>query len=200
MKSLGLAGRILKALGPGLLSRLKRRFFPRQVLFIGDYSYGDPKVICYKGLKSPVVRIGKYCSIAANVTFLQNEIHPYNRISTFPFRARLMLAGAYTDGYPDSKGDTIVGNDVWIGYGATIMSGVIIGDGAIIGAGAIIKSNIPPYAIVIGNPGQIVRYRFDDATIIKLLDLQWWNWSEEEIRANIYFLNSPVEGNPLFKE
>ncbi len=195
-----MVGRILKALGPGLLSRLKRRFFPRQVLFMGDYSYGDPKVICFKGLKTPVVRIGKYCSIAADVTFLQNEIHPYNRISTFPFRARMMLDGAYTDGYPDTKGDTIVGNDVWIGYGATIMSGVKIGDGAIIGAGTIIKTDVPPYAIVVGNPSQIVRYRFDNTTITKLLELQWWEWSDEKIRANIHLLNSPVVDNPLLKK
>jgi len=197
MNSPGLATRLLKALGPGLFARLKRRFSPPKILFVGDFTYGDPKVICYKGIKSPVVRIGKYCSIAANVTFLQNEIHPYKNISTFPFRARLMLEGAYLDGYPDTKGDTVVGNDVWIGYGATIMSGVTIGDGAIIGAGAIIKADVPPYAIAVGNPASIVKYRFDEATVARLLQVRWWDWNHEKVLANIDKINSPAAGNPL---
>ena len=83
------------------------------------------------------------------------------------------------------KGDTTVGNDVWIGYGALIMPGISIGNGAIVAAGAVVTNNVPPYAIIGGNPATIIRYRFDEATIRRLEQVSWWNWDVEKITRNI---------------
>ena len=84
-----------------------------------------------------------------------------------------------------TRGDVIIGNDVWIGYGATILSGVSIGDGAAIGACSLVVKDVPPYAIVAGNPAQVIRYRFDEETIHKLLKIRWWDWPDQRVRENI---------------
>ncbi len=84
-----------------------------------------------------------------------------------------------------NKGDTVIGNDVWIGYGATLMPGVQVGDGAIVASQAVVTKPVPPYAVVGGNPAQIIRYRFDDATIEALLALQWWHWDIEKITRHL---------------
>ena len=86
------------------------------------------------------------------------------------------------------KGNIIVGNDVWIGYGATLMEGVTVGDGAIIGAMAVVASDVPPYAIVIGNPAKILRYRFPPDRINEMLKLKWWDWQPEKIKENMGWL------------
>lgn len=93
-------------------------------------------------------------------------------------------------GHPAAKGNIVIGNDVWIGADVTIMSGVTIGDGAVIGTCAVVAKNIPAYAIAVGNPARVVRYRFDDAIIKKLLELKWWNWPLERIRKNVHLLCS----------
>ena len=89
-----------------------------------------------------------------------------------------------------NKGDTVVGNDVWIGYGSTIMPGVRIGDGAIVASCSVVTKDVPPYAIVDGNPADVIRYRFDDATISALLALRWWDWDIETITARLGVLCS----------
>jgi virginiamycin A acetyltransferase len=83
------------------------------------------------------------------------------------------------------KGDTRVGNDVWIGYGSTVMPGVTIGDGAIVGSCSVVTKDVPPYAIVGGNPAKVIRYRFDEVTIARLLELRWWDWPIERITARL---------------
>lgn len=90
----------------------------------------------------------------------------------------------------DSKGDTVIGNDVWIGYEAVIMPGVTIGDGAIIGTRAVVTGNVPPYTIVGGVPAKPIRKRFDDATIEKLEAMRWWDWDEEKIKRSIPLIQS----------
>ena len=90
----------------------------------------------------------------------------------------------------DNKGDIIIGNDVWIGYEAVILSGITIGDGAIIGTRAVVTKDIPPYTIVGGVPAKPIRKRFDDVTIARLLELKWWDWSEERIKANLEIIQS----------
>ncbi|GLX02313.1 acetyltransferase [Microtetraspora sp. NBRC 16547] len=133
------------------------------------YAYGPERLI-----------IGKYCAIASGTRFLMaGADHPTMGVSTFPFT---MFGGEWTErtldivtGMP-SRGDTVVGNDVWFGYQATIMPGVRIGDGAIIAAGAVVTADVPPYTIVGGNPARTIRRRFDDADIEGLLRAAWWHW------------------------
>lgn len=134
--------------------------------------------------------IGRFCQIAAGVEFIMNGAnHQMNAVSTFPFYT---LEG--WDMEPPSssdlplKGDTVIGNDVWIGQNAVILPGVHIGDGAIIGANSIVGSDVGPYRIVAGNPAKELKKRFDDELIQMLLDFRWWDQSVEEINALIPIL------------
>ena len=94
-------------------------------------------------------------------------------------------------GHPASKGDVVIGNDVWIAEGAVILSGVKIGDGAVIGSQAVVSKDVPPYAVVSGNPARLVKMRFDEDTIKMLLQIQWWNWPTEKIRQHLHLICSP---------
>ncbi len=134
--------------------------------------------------------IGKFCQIAAGVEFVMNGAnHQMNAISTFPFYT---LDGWDMDPPALSdlplKGDTIIGNDVWIGQNAVILPGVHIGDGVIIGVNSVVGSDIEPYTIVVGNPTKILRKRFDDKLVELLLKFKWWNKSIEEINDLIPIL------------
>lgn len=133
--------------------------------------------------------IGKYVSIACGAKFLFNSAnHTLRSLSTYPFPIffdeweidvkNILLAW-------DHKGDIIIGNDVWIGYEAVILSGVKIGDGAIIGSRAVVTKDVPPYTIVAGVPAKPIRKRFSDDRIAQLLDLRWWDWSPEKVQKNI---------------
>ena len=136
--------------------------------------------------------IGKFCQIAAGVEFVMNGAnHQMNAVSTFPFYT---LAGwdmkAPAPAAMPLKGDTIIGNDVWIGQNATILPGVHIGDGAIIGANSVVGSNVEPYTIVAGNPAQFIRKRFDEELTNLMLEWRWWDKPIEEINALIPVLTS----------
>lgn len=134
--------------------------------------------------------IGKFCMIASGAEFIMNGAnHLIESVSAYPFAVIEEAWQHAMDGkkYPN-KGHTVVGNDVWIGYKACIMPGVIIGDGAIIAAHAVVTTDVPPYAIVGGNPAKVIRYRFDETSIQKLLQLQWWNWDLEVITAKVHLL------------
>ena len=136
--------------------------------------------------------IGKFCQIAAGVEFIMNGAnHQMNAVSTFPFYT---LEGwdmeAPTASDMPLKGDTVVGNDVWIGQNAVILPGVSIGDGAIIGANSVVGSDVPPYTIVAGNPAREIRKRFDDELIQIMQEFQWWDKSIEEINQLIPLLTS----------
>lgn len=136
------------------------------------YAYGPERLV-----------IGKYCAIASGATFLMaGAEHPTMGLSTYPFT---MFGGQWAErtldlvtGMP-SRGDTVIGNDVWIGYRATVLPGVRIGDGAIIAAGAMVTADVPPYTIVGGNPAKPIRARFDDADVDALLRAAWWDWPVE---------------------
>ncbi|MGR5132369.1 CatB-related O-acetyltransferase [Vibrio alfacsensis] len=125
--------------------------------------------------------IGKFCSIASGATFMMagNQGHRVDWISTFPFSPD-EFGDDVQSGF-ERAGDTIIGNDVWIGTEAMIMPGVNIGHGSVIGARAVVTKNVPPYSIVVGN-NQVVRQRFDEATINQLLEIQWWNWPLDHIK------------------
>lgn len=134
--------------------------------------------------------IGKFCQIAAGVEFVMNGAnHQMNAVSTFPFYTLEgwdMNPPAHSD--LPLKGDTVIGNDVWIGQNAVILPGVHIGDGAIIGANCVVGSDVPSYTIVVGNPVKVLRKRFDDELINLLLRFKWWDKSVDEINALIPLL------------
>jgi serine acetyltransferase len=101
------------------------------------------------------------------------------------------LKGATLDGHPSSRGDVVIGNDVWLGAGCTVMSGVTISDGAVVGAHAVVDRDVRPYAVVVGNRAREVRRRFDDRTVDRLLELKWWDWNDERVVNSINLLSSP---------
>jgi virginiamycin A acetyltransferase len=133
--------------------------------------------------------IGRYCALAAEVRFLMaGANHPTAGVSTFPFS---IFGGTWAERTVDliydlpSRGSTAVGNDVWIGYWAMVMPGVRIGDGAIVAAGAVVSKDVPPYGIVAGNPARLVRMRFDDADVDRLLRAAWWDWPVELVTEHV---------------
>ncbi len=152
---------------------------------IGDFTNGEPKVVFPH--ENVTLKIGKYCSIAREVTIFLGGEHRADWITTYPFSA-LFEEAKHIKGHPATKGDVIIGNDVWIGSGATILSGITIGDGAIIAAESLVVKDVRPYEIVGGNPAKHIKFRFDDEMIARLLRIQWWNWDVEKVRANISLL------------
>lgn len=137
--------------------------------------------------------IGKFCAIARGIEFVMNGAnHRMNSVTTYPFN---IMGNGWEKATPaigdlPLKGDTIVGNDVWIGQNVTVMPGVHIGDGAIIAANSVVTRDIPPYHIAGGNPAEIIRKRFDDEMINYLLNLKWWDWYPEKIFRNLEILCS----------
>jgi virginiamycin A acetyltransferase len=166
-------------------------------IIIGDYTYyDDPEdsenfdrnVLYHFPFIGDRLIIGKFCALARGVKFIMNGAnHKMSGFSTYPFQ---IFGNGWEkiDSLPDRfpyKGDTVVGNDVWIGYEATIMPGVKIGNGAIIAAKSVVVSEILPYTIAGGNPAKTIRQRFDDDVIRELLDLAWWDWDIEKITRNL---------------
>ena len=134
--------------------------------------------------------IGKFCSIACGAKFLFTSAnHAQTSLSTYPFPIFFEEWGLDVQNITtawDNKGDIIIGNDVWIGYEAVILSGVTIGDGAIIGARAVVTKDVPPYTIAGGVPAKAIRKRFAEDTTSALLKIRWWDWPEERIRPVSY--------------
>ena len=140
--------------------------------------------------------IGKFCQIASGVEFMMNDAnHQMNAVSTFPFYTLegWNMEAPAADNLP-FKGDTVIGNDVWIGQDALILPGVRIGDGAIIGARSVVGSDVAPYSIVAGNPARLIRKRFDEELIGMMLALRWWDRPIAEIQRLIPLLTSPDLG------
>lgn len=179
----------------------------RHNIIVGDYSYySDPEnahdfenknVLYHYAFSKEKLIIGNFCAIATGAKFIMSSAnHKIDGFSSYPF---FIFGRGWEKDFDMAslpyKGDTVVGNDVWIGYDATIMPGVTIGDGAIIGAKALVTKNVPPYAIVGGNPAKIIRMRFDEQTITQLLEIAWWKWPGEKISRNI----SAIIGNDLDK-
>ena len=132
--------------------------------------------------------VGKFSMIADGVSVLLGANHHLSRVSMFPFLA--------PGGAAFSKGDVVVGSDVWIGAQAMLLSGVRVGDGAVIGARAVVAKDVPPYAVAVGNPARVVKYRFDNATIARLLEVRWWDWPRRRIEelATTELISEDVEG------
>lgn len=165
----------------------------------GDFSYYDDPagpehfeekcVLYHYDFIGDRLDIGRYCALAQGVTFIMNGAnHAMRGFSTYPFG---IFPGAWRDGFDPGlyaagyRGDTTVGNDVWIGTKATIMPGVTIGDGAIIGAHAVVAKDVPPYSVVAGNPGRMVKQRFPDDIVKRLQAIAWWNWPVDKVTRHI---------------
>ena len=137
--------------------------------------------------------IGSFCSIGSGAAFIMagNQGHRNDWISTFPFywMSEVEAFNGAANGF-EPAGDTVIGNDVWIGSEAIIMPGVTIGDGAVIGTRALVTRDVPPYAIVGGNPARVIRKRFEEPRIDLLLEMRWWDWPEAHLRAAMQLLTS----------
>jgi virginiamycin A acetyltransferase len=158
---------------------------------VGDFSYYDDsrgpehfEARCVRYLFDQVgdsLIIGNFVAIAQGAQFIMNGAnHPLSGFTTFPWSSFEGWKENAPVEWPN-KGDTVIGNDVWIGREAVIMPGVTIGDGAIIGTRAVVSRDVPPYSIAVGNPAQVVKKRFDDETIAALLEIAWWHWPHEKI-------------------
>lgn len=161
---------------------------------IGRHSYGHEFFVHWEG-EATSIEIGRYTSIAHGVRFFAGQEHHTEWGTTYPFTH---LPSEWPElreltGHPNSRGNIIVGSDVWIGYGALIRSGVSVGHGSVIGMGAVVTRDVPPYAIVAGNPAKLVRYRFDPIVIAQLVELGWWDWPAEKIRAIAPMLCKPMD-------
>ncbi|PLZ68532.1 chloramphenicol acetyltransferase, partial [Fischerella thermalis WC344] len=166
-------------------------------IIIGDYTYYDDledsenferNVLYHYPFIGDKLVIGKFCALATGVKFIMNGAnHQMSGFSTYPFN---IFGSGWERVTPKPeelpfKGDTVIGNDVWIGYEAVIMPGVKIGDGAIVAAKSVVVKDVPPYAVVGGNPASLLRQRFPDEIINALLEIAWWNWDIEKITRNL---------------
>ena len=166
-------------------------------IIIGDYTYyDDPEnsedfernVLYHFPFIGDRLIIGKFCALAKGVKFIMNGAnHKLDGFSTYPFQ---IFGNGWEKVNPQLqelpyKGDTVIGNDVWIGYETVIMPGVQVGDGAIVAAKSVVVSDIPPYTIFGGNPAKCIRQRFNDDTIQSLLKIAWWNWESAKITRNL---------------
>lgn len=162
---------------------------------VGDFTYyhdfTDPSsfeknVLYHFEFIGDKLIIGKYCSIASGVKFIMNGgNHRTDWFTNFPFP---IFRNGWEEAMPSSwpnKGNTVIGNDVWIGYEATIMPGVNIGDGAIVATKSVVTADVEPYSVVGGNPAKEIRKRFDEATVGELIKIQWWNWDQEKVTRNV---------------
>ena len=168
------------------LEKLSRRWG----FSIGAYSYGKPKVRFPESGRA--LTIGRYCSIADKVEILLGGDHRLDWITTYPFAA---MDGLWPDAqapedYHHSRGDVTIGHDVWLGSGCMILSGVTIGHGAVVAARAVVTRDVPPYAVVAGNPAKLVRRRFDEATASALLEAAWWDLPHAAVTRLVPLLSS----------
>ena len=149
---------------------------------MGRHSYGRPEIVAYSDTSGGRVEIGAFCSIATHVRFLVDGAHRADLVTTSPLHS-FGLPGP--PGHGAAKGPIIVGNDVWIGRDATILSGVTIGTGAVIAACSVVSRDVRPYAIVAGNPAREVKRRFSDEDCERLLATEWWTWPDATIRERV---------------
>ncbi|WP_432631858.1 Vat family streptogramin A O-acetyltransferase [Brachyspira sp.] len=171
-------------------------------IIVGEYTYYDDingaenfesHVTHHYDFVGDKLIIGKFCAIAKGIEFIMNGAnHRINSITTYPFN---IMGNGWEKSAPSLtdlklKGDTVVGNDVWIGQNVTVLPAVHIGDGAIIGANSVVAKDIPPYSVAVGNPCEVKRKRFDEDLIEYLLQIKWWDWNSEKIFKNMEALCS----------
>ncbi len=167
-------------------------------IIVGDYTYYDDPdgpehfetkcVLYHFPFIGDQLIIGKYCALARDVKFIMNGAnHKISGFSTFPF---FIFGNGWEAAAPlpnelPNKGDTVVGNDVWLGYDAMVMPGVRIGNGSIIASRSVVVNDVPPYAVVGGNPARVIRQRFSDEVVSALQTIEWWNWPVEKVTRHL---------------
>jgi acetyltransferase-like isoleucine patch superfamily enzyme len=147
------------------------------------FGFGSPTILQYNS--ECKLHVGEFCSFGSEVMILLGGEHYTTAPSTYNFN------GLTDSRFPEStysKGDVSIGNDVWVGARATILSGVTIGDGAVVGAGSVVASDVAPYSIVIGNPARLLRMRFNSETVKRLQESKWWQWDISKIKKELYLL------------
>jgi len=162
----------------------------KSMITIGRFTYTFSDLEILEFGEGASLSIGQFSSIALNVTFFLGGNHRADWITTFPFCQIYTehFGGNDIVGHPATKGAIVIGNDVWIGRNATIMSGVTIGDGAIVGAYAVVAKNVAPYSIVVGNPAKHIKYRFDEDICAALQKLKWWDLEIDQIKEIVHEL------------
>ncbi|WPC05630.1 CatB-related O-acetyltransferase [Pseudomonas benzenivorans] len=168
--------RALPKLYQGQAKFLRR--YPQYQMGIG--SYGLPLVHDWQ--EGSTLRIGNYCSIAEQVEIFLGGHHRADWVSTYPFPAMIAEAAHIPD-YAVSRGDVVIGSDVWLCTHSIILSGVTVGHGAVVAAGAVVSRDVAPYSVVAGNPARHVRWRFPEEQCAALLESAWWEWPEQEVRS-----------------
>lgn len=174
-----------------------KNFIKASNIHVGDYTYFDDRrngpehfeeynvLYNYNPEKVKLV-IGKFCAIAAETKFIMTGDHKLDAISTYPFPVfQHGWESAYNVLDLPVKGDIIIGHDVWLGYDSLVKNGVTIGHGSIVATRAVVVKDVPPYAIVAGNPAKVVKMRFDERTIARLLEIAWWDWDIDKINQHL---------------
>ena len=178
----------------GILQKIRQRLAPRsqaEPVFmaanpryaaykIGQGTYGQPEVISFRD--GTALAIGSFCSISDSVKIMLGGEHRTDWVTTYPF-SHFYPEAAKFKGHPHTRGDVIIGHDVWIGYGALILSGVHIGNGAVVAARSVVRSDVEPYSIVAGNPARHVKFRFSESAVAALEKIAWWDWPLAKIKA-----------------
>jgi acetyltransferase-like isoleucine patch superfamily enzyme len=147
----------------------------------GAYTYGIPIVKHYIH-DTTKLTVGSYSCMAENSIVMLGGQHAVDHVTTFPLRIQLQLPGAGLDGMPTATGDSVIGSDVWMGQRAFLRSGITVGHGAIIASCAVVTKDVPPFAIVGGNPARVIKYRHTEEQRAALLEISWWDWPDAEVR------------------
>ncbi|WP_410500017.1 CatB-related O-acetyltransferase [Chitinibacter sp. S2-10] len=147
---------------------------------IGKASYGMPIVYDYG--EGTTLKIGAYCSIASNVQIFLGGHHRIDWVSSYPFPHFFEMDAVFQGKAGGSRGDVVIGNDVWLCANCIILSGVTIGHGAVIANGAVVTRDVPPYAVMAGNPAKLIKWRFDEPIRQALLEIAWWDWPDDKIK------------------
>lgn len=166
---------------------LPMNVFPAEAVQCGCHSYAELNVVAFNTFSRLI--IGNYCSVAQKVTFVLDADHRIDTISTYPFKVKLLHSQQFE---ATSKGDIVVEDDVWIGYGATILSGVRIGQGAVVAAGALVTKDVPAYAVVGGVPAKVIKYRFPEEIRSRLQQADFSKLTKEMVEAHLDELYTPV--------